>query len=66
MTRINIKSSTHGSIQDQVKWLDKNVGPRRYYLHTEAGGEGWRYFPKEHTVEIEDDSLATMFALKFG
>ena len=66
MTRISIKSSTYGSIQDQVEWLDKNVGPRKYYLHIESGGEGWRYFPKERTIEIEDDALATMFALKFG
>jgi hypothetical protein len=40
--------------------------PRKYVLHNQSGGLGWRYYTNDRTVEIEDEQLATMFILKFG
>lgn len=64
--RISIKHLSYGHIQDRVDWLDKNVGPRLYYIHTQVGGRGWRYYSRERTIEIEDEQWATMFILRFG
>jgi len=64
--RISIGQLSYGSIQEQVDWLDKNVGERKYYLHNQSGGLGWRYYTQDRTVEIEDEKLATLFILKFG
>jgi hypothetical protein len=63
---ISIKNLKHGDIQDRVTWLAQNVGERKYYLHNQSGGLGWRYYTIDRTVEIEDEQLATMFILKFG
>jgi hypothetical protein len=64
--RISIGQLSYGSIQEQVDWLDKNVGERKYVLHNQSGGLGWRYYTHDRTVEIEDEQLATLFILKFG
>ncbi len=63
---IPIRHLTYGNIQDRVQWLENNVGPRRYVLHNQSGGLGWRYYNNDRTIEIEDDHWATMFLLKFG
>jgi hypothetical protein len=64
--RISVRHLTYGHIQEQVDWLDKNVGPRKYVLHNQSGGLGWRYYTQDRTVEIEDERMATLFILKFG
>ena len=64
--RFSIRHLTYGDIQDRMDWLDKNVGPRKYVLHNQSGGIGWRYYAQDRTVEIEDEKMATMFILKFG
>jgi hypothetical protein len=64
--KINIRHLSYGSIQDRVDWLDKNVGPRQYYLHNQSGGKGWRYHAQERTIELEDDKMATLFLLIFS
>ena len=64
--KIIIRELSYGHIQDRVDWLDKNVGPRKYYLHNQSGGIGWRYYSQDRTVEIEDEHWATLFILKFG
>ena len=63
---INIRHLSYGHIQDRVDWLDKNVGPRKYVLHNQSGGLGWRYYTTDRTLEIEDEKLALLFVLKFG
>jgi hypothetical protein len=64
--RIKIEHLTYGSIQDRVDWLSKNVGERKYVLHNQSGGLGWRYYTHDRTLEIEDEQLAMLFILKFG
>lgn len=64
--KISIRHLSYGSIQDRMDWLDKNVGPRLYYLHNQSGGKGWRYYSTDRTVEIEDEQMATLFILKFS
>lgn len=64
--KISIKNLSYGHIQERVDWLGKNVGERKYVLHNQSGGLGWRYYPQDRTVEIEDERLATLFILKFG
>jgi hypothetical protein len=64
--KISIRELSYGHIQDRVTWLEQNVGPRKYVLHNQSGGLGWRYYTIDRTVEIEDEQLATMFILKFG
>ena len=51
---------------ERVVWLSKNVGPRQYWFHNQAGGSGWRYIVSENSIEIDDEQLATLFILKFG
>lgn len=64
--KISIGQLSYGNIQDRVDWLDKNVGPRKYVLHNQSGGLGWRYYTQDRTIEIEDEQLALIFVLKFG
>ena len=64
--KFSIRHLTYGDIQDRMDWLDKNVGERKYVLHNQSGGLGWRYYTQDRTVEIEDEKMATMFILKFG
>ena len=64
--KISIRQLSYGRIQDRVKWLEKNVGPRKYVLHNQSGGLGWRYYNNDRTIEIEDPHWATLFILKFG
>jgi hypothetical protein len=49
-----------------MDWLDKNVGPRKYVLHNQTGGVGWRYYSNERTIEIEDERWELMYMIKFG
>ena len=64
--KISIRHLSYGHIQDRVEWLGKNVGERKYVLHNQSGGRGWRYYTTDRMLEIEDEQMATMFILKFG
>jgi hypothetical protein len=64
--KISIRHLTYGDIQDRMDWLDKNVGPRKYVLHNQTGGVGWRYYSNERTIEIEDERWELMYMIKFG
>jgi hypothetical protein len=64
--KISIRQLSYGHIQDRVKWLEKNVGERKYVLHNQSGGLGWRYYNNDRTIEIEDEQWATLYILKFG
>ena len=64
--KISVKDLNYFKIQECTDWLDKNVGERRFYLHNQRGGVGWRYYSTERTIEIEDEQMATLFLLKFG
>jgi hypothetical protein len=64
--KISIRHLTYGSIQDRVDWLSQHVGERKYVLHNQSGGLGWRYYTTDRMLEIEDEQLATLFILKFG
>lgn len=74
MTKIPLPHNTLTGEQEQ--WLAKNVGPRMHYLHNSIGGEGWiakrEWVGREGSkvprwyLTLEDDSLATFFAIKFS
>jgi hypothetical protein len=64
--KFSIRHLPYGDIQERVTWLSKHVGEQKYYLHNQIGGVDWRYYTQDHTVEIEDEQMATMFILKFG
>lgn len=66
MIEIQFRHLTYAEIEERTNWLDTNVGPRQYYMHTARGGHGWRYIVKDRIVQIEDEQLATLFLLKFG
>jgi len=59
---------------EQEQWLAKNVGPRMHYLHNSIGGQGWivknewepSMVQKRLYLTLEDDRLATFFAIKFS
>lgn len=59
---------------EQELWLAKNIGPRLHYLHNSIGGEGWiaklewdsGLSVKKWYLTLEDDKLATFFAIKFS
>jgi hypothetical protein len=59
---------------EQEQWLAKNVGPRMHYLHNSIGGQGWlvknewepSMVQKRWYLTLEDERLATFFAIKFS
>lgn len=59
---------------EQEQWLAKNVGPRMHYLHNSIVGQGWlvknewepSMVQKRWYLTLEDDRLATFFAIKFS
>ena len=63
--KIPIRHLSYRTIQDGVNWLEEHVSPRKYWLHNQRGGQGWRYYEHERAIEIEDEKTAVMFALKF-
>lgn len=63
---IQFRHLTYAEIEERTNWLDANVGPRQYFMHTAKGGHGWRYIIKDRMIVIEDEKMATMFLLKFG
>jgi hypothetical protein len=70
--KIPLRHNTLTSEQEQ--WLAKNVGPRMHYLHNSIGGQGWlvkfEWEPemrsKRWYLTLEDERLATFFAIKFS
>lgn len=63
---ISIRHLSYGHIQDRVHWLEQNVGERKYVLHTQSGGYGWKYHNVDRTIEIEDEKMGLLFALRWG
>ena len=50
------------------EYLEKNVGPRTYYLHSQIGGKNWAIkntFSLNVVVCVEDPELATFITLKY-
>ena len=64
--KFSFANLSYNELEQRLTWLGEYVSPRKYYIHTAAGGEGWRYHISERTIEIDDERTATMFALKFG
>lgn len=46
-------------------YLEKNVGPRRYYLHNQIGGDHWMIKMRGEycTVSVDDPKLVTYLLL---
>jgi hypothetical protein len=71
---IKIPLPTNSLTSEQEQWLAKNVGPRMHYLHNSIGGQGWivknewepSMVQKRWYLTLEDDKLATFFAIKFS
>ena len=53
--------------QTIAKYLEENVGPRRYYLHSQIGGVHWMIKVRSGgaycTVSVDDPKLATYLLL---
>lgn len=53
--------------QTIARYLEKNVGPRRYYLHSQIGGDDWMIKVRSGgaycTVSVDDPKLATYLLL---
>lgn len=64
--KISVEKLNYFDIQQRTDWLSKNIGPRKYVLHTHTGGLGWRYYSTQRTIEIEDEQWAILYILKFG
>lgn len=60
MLEFSVKSFRHAQ-----EYCQKNIGPRRYWLHTSIGGDGWSINQKngEIVVSIEDDKKALLAVL---
>jgi hypothetical protein len=65
MTKITVKAK---SFDHLVKLLEKELGPRTYYLHTRCGSKDWSIyysFPdRNFTIEFKDARIATWISLK--
>lgn len=50
-------------------YLEKNVGVRTYYLHSQVGGKHWaiakNYYSQNINVSVDDEALASFITLKF-
>ena len=63
---------------DVQDWLEKNVGPKKFYIHGGwIGGEGWAidspWHPYQRTkhnqkfnLEVSNEKIATYLILRFG
>ena len=66
---------------DIADYCQTNISPRRYYLHNQIGGTGWRIYSilapinpdgnwkiqmTTWHVDIDDDKQAMMIRLKYG
>jgi hypothetical protein len=71
-TKISLKNNRLTGEEEQ--WLAQNVGPRMHYLHNSIGGQGWlvknewepSLVQKRWYLTLEDERLATFFAIKFS
>ena len=59
---INIPNDSVAKVQ---AYLEKNVSPRRYYLHNQIGGQNWaiKTIAGENIMCVNDKQLATYIAL---
>lgn len=49
----------------EVLAIMEQISPRKYFLHTQAGGDGWRVIFKDGiSIEVEDPKMATWALLK--
>ena len=58
----------HKSSYPVQNYLEKNVGPRTYYLHSQLGGKNWAIknsFTNKVVVCVNDPELATFITLKY-
>lgn len=52
--------------------LEKIVGPRKYWLHNRAGGDGWTIINPPYSkgyqteIKVDDPVVATFVQLKLG
>lgn len=68
-TRIKLTVG-YARVNEIIDHCERVLGPRRYYLHTAIGGEGWSIVrcvdSLDFTVETEDEYATTIIALKYG
>ena len=61
----NIPQKSCNTVQE---YLEKNVGPKTYHLHSQIGGKNWAIknkFSLNVVVCVEDPELATFITLKY-
>ena len=53
----------------ELQWLQKNVGPRNYWLHDQIGGDGWAAKKVQGSyvweLKFDDEKNSTAFILIF-
>lgn len=63
MAKIKLKKSYEATIN----FVEKEIGPKTYYLHNRCGGSGWEVY-RDRTraciAIISDDRLASWLLLK--
>ena len=57
-----------GKTPSVAAWCDKNISPRRYWLHNAVGAHGWKIISdqKGAILKVEDPEMLTYAILKFG
>lgn len=48
--------------RELVDYCSANISPRRYFLHNQIGGPGWRVIRKQGYWELEIDDLENIDA----
>ena len=61
MTTLKIRN-----INQTDDFCRKYIGPRKWWFHHSAGGEGWHIDFQKMTLTIKDDKKAVMFILQFS
>jgi hypothetical protein len=55
------------SLTKILRFLEQEVGPRKYWIHSKVGGEGWVVNINNGIIRVtmSDDQMATFMVLKF-
>jgi hypothetical protein len=51
--------------EQRLRWIEENISPRKFYLHTMQGGQGWTYYAQLKTIVIEDEQLQLLYILRW-
>jgi hypothetical protein len=52
--------------EQRLRWIEENISPQKFYLHTMQGGQGWTYYKETGTIAIDDEQLELLYILRWG